>query len=147
MGFVIDKLNTSASLLRLALCLRIKRDAVNNRHEYLHFFISPEPSGPPQDVKALTKSSTSILVKWSPPHELDRNGIITHYIVKYNVSRGTEANISTPDNSTQILVRPLRKYASYYFTVQAVNKIGVGPPSVAVVNTTFEDCEFTTCSE
>lgn len=85
-------------------------------------------------------------MKWSPPHDLDRNGIITHYIVKY-VSRGTETNISTPDNSTQILVRPLTKYASYNFTVQAVNKIGVGPPSVAVANTTFEDCKFTTCSE
>lgn len=59
------------------------------------------------------------------------------------MSLGNMANISTPDNSTQTLVTPLRKYAAYYFTVQAVNKIGVGPSNLAVVNITFEDCKFT----
>lgn len=98
-----------------------------------------EPSGPPLNVKALTMSSTSILVEWSPPSELDRNGIITHYIVKYS-SLDSESSINTTDNATQILVRNLRKYTNYSFTVRAVNKIGVGPPSVDNVrNTTSED--------
>ena len=101
--------------------------------------IYPEPSGPPLDVLALTKSSTSILVKWNPPSELDRNGVITHYIVTYNEPLGSETNITTSDNRTQKLVSSLRKYSPYYFTVQAVNNIGVGPPSVAVINTTAED--------
>ena len=101
--------------------------------------IYPEPSGPPLDVLALTKSSTSILVKWNPPSELDRNGVITHYIVTYNESLGSETSITTSDNRTQKLVSSLRKYSPYYFTVQAVNNIGVGPPSVAVINTTAED--------
>ena len=101
--------------------------------------IYPEPSGPPLDVLALTKSSTSILVKWNPPSELDRNGVISHYIVTYNESLGSEKNITTSDNRTQKLVSSLRKYSPYYFTVQAVNNIGVGPPSVAVINTTAED--------
>jgi len=84
-------------------------------------------------------SSTSILVGWSPPSELDRNGIITHYIVKYS-SLDSESSINTTDNATQILVRNLRKYTNYSFTVRAVNKIGVGPPSVDNVrNTTSED--------
>ena len=88
---------------------------------------------------ALTKSSTSILVKWNPPRELDRNGVITHYIVTYNESLGGETNITTFDNRTRKLVSGLREYSPYYFTVQAVNNIGVGPPSVAVSNTTGED--------
>lgn len=101
--------------------------------------MSLEPSGPPLNVKALTMSSTSILVEWSPPSELDRNGIITHYIVKYS-SLDSESSINTTDNATQILVRNLRKYTNYSFTVRAVNKIGVGPPSVDNVrNTTSED--------
>ena len=102
----------------------------------------PEPSGPPLDVVALTNSSTSILVKWNPPSELDRNGVITHYIVTYNVSLGSETNITTSENSTQKLVSNLRKYSPYNFTVRAVNNIGVGPPSVAVINTTAEDSKY-----
>ena len=66
--------------------------------------------------------------------------------MKYNVSLGKEANITTSDNSTQYIVQQLRKYSPYYFTVQAVNKIGVGPPSVAVVNVTSEDGKFATRS-
>lgn len=101
-----------------------------------------EPSGPPLNVKALTVSSTSILVKWSPPSELDRNGIITHYIVKYS-SLNSESFINTTDNATQILVKSLRKYTNYSFTVWAVNTIGVGPASVDDArNTTSEDGKF-----
>ncbi|XP_068670555.1 receptor-type tyrosine-protein phosphatase F-like [Montipora foliosa] len=98
-----------------------------------------EPSGPPRSIRAIPKSSTSILVKWVPPPELDRNGIITHYIVKYNVSSGKEANVTTRDNDTEALVTQLGKYTSYSFTVQAVNEIGVGPPSQAIFTRTFED--------
>ena len=101
--------------------------------------MSLEPSGPPLNVKALTRSSTSILVKWSPPSKLDRNGIITHYIVKYS-SLNSESSINTTDNATQILVTGLRKYTNYSFTLRAVNEIGVGPPSVEDArNTTSED--------
>ena len=104
--------------------------------------MSVEPSGPPLNVRALTKSSTSILVEWSPPSKLDRNGIITHYIVKYS-SLDSESSSDTTDNTTQILVSNLRKYTNYSFTVSAVNTIGVGPPSVDDVrNTTSEDGKF-----
>ncbi|KAL9967588.1 hypothetical protein ACROYT_G025850 [Oculina patagonica] len=98
-----------------------------------------EPSGAPLNVKAFTKSSTSILVQWNPPNELDRNGVITHYIVQYS-SLGTQASINTTDNTTEILVTRLKKYTTYYFTVRAVNKIGVGPRSKDdAQNTTSED--------
>ena len=111
------------------------------------FFFCPvsiEPSGPPLNVQALTQSSTSILVKWSPPNELDRNGVITRYVVKYS-SLSTEAFANTTDNATEILVTHLKKYATFSFTVRAVNEIGVGPPSVDdAKNTTFEDCKFVT---
>lgn len=90
--------------------------------------MSLEPSGPPLNVKASTRSSTSILVEWSPPSKLDRNGIITHYIVKYS-SLNSESSINTTDNATQILVTNLRKFTNYSFTVRAVNNIGIGPPS------------------
>jgi len=101
--------------------------------------LSLEPSGPPLNVRALTMSSTSIFVEWNPPSELDRNGIITHYIVNYS-SPDSESSINTTDNATQILVTNLTKYTNYSFTVWAVNKIGVGPPSVDDVrNTTSED--------
>lgn len=110
---------------------------------YFYSAILPlEPSGPPLNVKALTTSSTSILVEWSPPSELERNGIITHYVVKY-ISPDSESSINTTDNATQLLVTNLRKYTNYSFTVRAVNEIGVGPPSVDDArNTTSEDGKF-----
>ena len=87
-------------------------------------------------------SSTSILVKWNPPNELDRNGVITKYILNYD-SLGNEALVNITDNTTQKLVTHLRKYTEYHFTVQAVNEIGAGPPSIDdAKNRTLEDCKF-----
>ena len=40
------------------------------------------PSGTPTDVTIQVLSSTSVLIKWSPPELLLRNGVIT----KYNLS-------------------------------------------------------------
>ncbi len=117
--------------------------AFRQRQSYIFFHaVSLEPSGAPLNVKAFTKSSTSILVQWNPPNELDRNGVITHYIVQYS-SLGTQASINTTDNTTEILVTRLKKYTTYYFTVRAVNKIGVGPRSKDdAQNTTSEDCKL-----
>lgn len=135
------------SYMRIQGFLRPSRSskiAFGKKQAYIFYFVSLEPSGPPLNVQALTNSSTSILVKWDPPNELDRNGVITHYMVNYSSLSG-EASINTTDNSTEILVTHLRKYTSYYFTVRAVNKIGVGPPSGGdVKNTTFEDGKFAT---
>lgn len=101
-----------------------------------------EPSGPPQNVAALTESSESILVSWKPPKLSDINGLISQYRVSYNASAGREVHLNRTGNITSLLVTQLRKYTSYYFTVKAVNVIGAGPASDPVFNTTFEDGKF-----
>lgn len=108
---------------------------------YFVFFLFQAPSGPPLNVAVFAESSTSLLVKWNPPTELERNGVITYYIIRY-ASLGEESSINTTDNTTQKLIPHLRKFTKYYVTVQAVNDIGAGPPSVNdTMNTTLEDCK------
>ena len=113
----------------------------NEMYVYFVFVLFQAPSGPPLNVAVFAESSTSLLVKWNPPTELERNGVITYYIIRYT-SLGEESSINTTDNTTQKLIPHLRKFTEYYVTVQAVNDIGAGPPSVNdTKNTTLEDCK------
>ena len=101
-----------------------------------------EPSGPPQDVQALTLSSTSIRVVWKPPVESERNGLIVNYIVTYYTDQDQKKVVNTTDNSTAWEVNDLESYTRYYFIVQSENTIDVGPASEPVSNATFEDSEY-----
>lgn len=39
------------------------------------------PSGPPLNIRASALSDSAIVITWDPPAPLERNGIITGYIV------------------------------------------------------------------
>ena len=106
------------------------------------FFVTTEPTGPPQDVLAWTLSSTSILVKWSPPFPSEQNGIILKYNVSYRSQSNQLKSLETADNSTSIEVKNLAIFTKYWFTVKAWNVIGAGPESESVYNTTFEDSKW-----
>ena len=101
------------------------------------------PNAPPDNVQALTRSSTAILVTWDPVPEIDRNGIIIQYEVEFNQSTFTEistSNLTTTDGS-QLMVEldGLEEFVNYSVRVRAYTSVGPGPFSVAVVNRTLED--------
>ena len=104
------------------------------------FYLTTEPSGPPQDIHALTLSSTSIRVEWSPPLDSERNGIIIRYTVQYTSQTGETNSVDTP--STRTVVKGLDIFMRYSFTVKAWNVVGAGPKSKAVFNTTLEDSKY-----
>ena len=108
------------------------------------FFTLPllEPSGPPQNVRALPLSSTSIRVMWNPPLLSQRNGIISHYTVRFTSQFHQPKSVNTTDNNTTIVISDLAIFTTYWFTIKAWNVVGAGPESEAVDNTTFEDCEY-----
>ena len=106
-------------------------------------------------VSAVTESTTSISVSWSPPPLNMTYGIITAYEVQYGeynatcttggLMNGTDPirqNI-TDDNSTFMLTfENLQEAREYGFQVRAIT-VGGGPYSQLATNTTFEARKLT----
>ena len=103
------------------------------------------PSAPPDNVQALTRSSTAILVTWDPVPEIDQNGIIIQYQVEFNQSTFSEiptSNLTTINGSVLMVeLEGLEAFIEYSVRVRACTSVFPGPFSVAVVNRTLEDGE------
>ena len=103
------------------------------------------PNVPPDNVQAITSSSTAVLVTWDPVPEIDRNGIITQYEVEFNQNTFSEISLGnlTTTNGPQLMVEleGLEEYVEYTVRVRAFTSVGPGPFSVAVVDRTLEDGE------
>lgn len=103
----------------------------------------PEPSGPPQEVKCHSPSSTSVLVSWRPPPVELQNGIITQYTIQYAAAEGEDTTThqiaSIPSESSQYLLENLEKWTEYNVTVIAHTDVGAGPESLPQLIRTEED--------
>ena len=108
--------------------------------------ISVAPNAPPDNVQALTVSSTAILVTWDPVPEISRNGIITQYEIEVNQSTFDEipsTRLTTTNGSVLMVeLRGLEEYVEYTIRVRAYTSEGPGPFSVARVNRTLEEGEW-----
>ncbi len=90
-----------------------------------------EPSDKPHNVSVSATSATTVLMKWSPPPDEHRNGIINSYTVHVaGVDTGDEFQRSV--NSLQVLITDLHPFNSYKFSVTAVT-ITEGPFSEPMV--------------
>ena len=98
---------------------------------------SSAPSGPPTNFNATVIDSRSILLSWDPPVADQRNGILRHYFVSLVSDAGIETrNITASQRS--LTVTGLRPYTEYSCTVRA-GTVRTGPPTAALLRTTFED--------
>jgi hypothetical protein len=99
------------------------------------------PTAPPDNVTALTLSSTEVMVQWDDVPESDRNGEITHYEVLYIPHTSFEGQISAETvivvNMTTVLVG-LEEYVTYNISVRANTSAGFGPYSDVVQAITFQ---------
>ena len=102
-----------------------------------------EPSGPPQDVRCYSSSSTNILVSWRPPPVELQNGIITQYTIQYAATEGedttTQQITGIPPESSQYLLENLEKWTEYQVMVTAHTDVGAGPESLPQLIRTEED--------
>ena len=98
------------------------------------------PNAPPDNVQALTSSSTAILVTWDPVPEIDRNGIITQYEVEFSTFTEIFTSNLTTTNGSQLMVERegLEEFLEYSVRVRAYTSVGPGPFSVALANRTLE---------
>ncbi len=71
--------------------------------------------------------STNITLTWTQIDCLDRNGIITSYIIQYGVGTNRNVTITTPSSATTHLITDLKPFTKYTFTVAGANSINTGP--------------------
>ena len=78
---------------------------------------------------------TYALLRWSPPPETERNGVIQHYRISLNNSLGRDLNLTTAGSQPYILMDFLVPNTGYTCTVAAVT-VSPGPTSSALRFTT-----------
>ena len=76
-------------------------------------------------------TATTITVIWDELNCVDRNGVITGYMVQYGIiTFSTSVNITGPSTSDRTFTASeLVPLTSYIFRIAAVNSDGVGPYS------------------
>ena len=104
------------------------------------FFLLSAPSGAPENARAVTNSSTSIIVHWTPPKTAEQNEEIISYTIYANSSdRSFLKFLNVTGNTTTLAFSGLQpSYTDYLFMIQAVTAGGRGPYSHPVTNKTFE---------
>ena len=103
------------------------------------FALLSAPSGAPENARAVTNSSTSIILYWTPPKTAEQNGeIITYTIFANSSDRSFVKLLNVTGNTTMLVVSGLQPYTDYLFMIQAVTVGGRGPYSHPVTNKTFE---------
>jgi len=76
------------------------------------------------------------MVSWQPRPEIDRNGIITGYVIEYT---GGSSDTVTVSIGTSRLIPDLVPFVQYSVTVAAKNNNGSGPFSDGVEQTSEQD--------
>ncbi len=98
------------------------------------------PTRSPGVPTASVIMSTNITLIWTEIACLDRNGVITSYMIQYGEGTNTDMTITTPSNATTHLINGLKPFTQYTFIVAAVNSVNTGLFSNASDNiTTLED--------
>lgn len=101
------------------------------------------PSAPPQDVRLLSLSSTSIKVSWVAPPTDSRHGEIVCYSLAYQAVTGEDVERHQVSgigaDTTSYVLEHLEKWTEYLVWVRAHTDVGPGPESPAAHIRTKED--------
>lgn len=87
-------------------------------------------------------SSTAMMVEWDQILPIDQNGIITGYQGLYTplVTYGGEISAKTANSDGYIsILEDLEEYTIYSINVRGYTQVGLGPYSLAILRTTFDD--------
>ena len=103
---------------------------------------STVPSSPPLNIMVTSRNPASLMMSWQPPLEIDRNGLITGYIIQYTrVGSGDmmSENVNVSSATTILTISGLVAYVNYSVIMAAMNVNGTGPLSDPVVGRSGED--------
>ncbi|XP_075935408.1 protein tyrosine phosphatase receptor type Fa isoform X3 [Anarhichas minor] len=101
------------------------------------------PSAPPQEVRLLSLSSTSIKVSWVAPPTDSRHGEIARYSLAYQALTGEDVERHQVSgigaDVTSYVLEDLQKWTEYLVWLRAHTDVGPGPESSAACSRTKED--------
>ena len=90
----------------------------------------------------IATSSRSLSIKWDPPLENDRNGVLIGYTVELYSRDNTLVQITNATtNETSIKISGLLIYTGYNVRIKAFTKVGFGPFSHLKMARTGESCK------
>ena len=93
------------------------------------------PSSAPLNLSLHEIGSSYALLRWTPPPESDRNGVIEHYQVQLSSSLGFNFSYNTAGSQTHLLLNSLQPSTQYTCSVAAVT-VATGPASTTIHFTT-----------
>ena len=91
---------------------------------YIH--VPPAPSAPPNNVRVLAVTFSSITVQWEMVPCIDRNGDITGYSVQYLGGGASDIVPVTGGGATMTTITGLSSSTDYFIQVAAINSAGTG---------------------
>ncbi|KAM8822022.1 protein sidekick-1-like [Synchiropus picturatus] len=99
------------------------------------------PSAPPKNIVASGRTNQSIMVQWQPPPELQLNGVLRGYLLRYRLAglpgEYQEKNISSPETN-YCLLKDLIIWTQYQIQVAAYTGAGLGVFSSPVTEYTLQ---------
>ncbi|XP_065910272.1 protein sidekick-2-like isoform X2 [Dysidea avara] len=99
--------------------------------------LTAAPSSPPQSVAATAVDPSSLRVTWQQPPEIDHNGPLTGYQIRFRQVGRSTSTVST--SSTSYTLTGLTAYVQYTVQVAAVNSDGTGPFSSSLTSLSGQD--------
>ncbi|NXN13600.1 MYOM3 protein, partial [Indicator maculatus] len=91
----------------------------------------PEPAGPPYDVKCTEVRDSSLRLHWQAPLYTGAGPVTGYYVEMCEEGSEEWKQINKqPIGTTHLQVSDLETGTCYIFRVKALNKAGVGPPSL-----------------
>ena len=94
---------------------------------------STVPSSAPTNIIVMSAHPASLNISWEPPPEIDQNGPITDYVIRYS-RVGSNVTMDETVTSTSIYtITELLPFVNYSVEMAAININGTGPFSVPIV--------------
>ena len=115
-----------------------------------HYSILLDPPSSPKNVNHKSKTYSSIIVSWDPPHRTERDPALTGYILKIRPKPkgGHCKNGSCPllnESARNYTIHHLKFGVKYTMTISAVNCIGRSDDVSIEVQTIAESKSVTKC--
>ena len=101
-------------------------------------YLPTAPSGPPTSVTITSVTASSISIQWEEAACLQRNGLITGYIVL--ITRDGEAiqTVNVDSDARETTTYGLTPSTQFIVSVAAINGVGTGPSTDVTAQTESE---------
>ncbi|XP_077867525.1 protogenin-like [Saccoglossus kowalevskii] len=129
-------LNSLKPFTRYLIAIKAHTPTTESRFSLDESVDTPQdkPWSAPVNVLVKEHSTHSVVIQWSPP-DLP-NGIITRYIILYNVNTTLPEDLWDKDEKegtvTKSIINNLQLGYEYYFVMKASTKVGEGPATAPI---------------